>query len=254
MRGKLILIALIAALLPLPSSAFAGGPTTNSDENPYNGYWWNGAWVPGYISIEGWYRRAPTYSYGGAVFYAPNLMEATAAYRGYSLDGYVDGVAMMSPADIGRTVWLRRSGGEWEGPFLVVDCARRGDFWPIAVLREEVVEVGFQTAVRWGMAVGGPGWWHTRTAKISPVEVWVGEWLPRYLTDETMDGPRPIAINYPEWVETGAAFATPLTEHRRRPVWKGDGCWRWQDDRLLCADDFPAEPLTWALEMPEGER
>jgi hypothetical protein len=224
---------------------------TNEDDNRYNGYWWDGWWVPGYISIETWYARAPIYSYGGAVFYAPNVMEGTARYRGYDLEGYLDGVALMSPADIGRTVWLRRPGEAWEGPFLVVDCARRGDMWPIAVVREEVVEVGFQTALRWGMVVGGEGWWRTRSAKLKGVEVWIGDYLPKYLTEPT-DYRMPEAVYYPDWLEDGAEFATPLTEHRRRPVWKGDGCWRWQDDRLLCAEDFQAEPLIWAHDAPGG--
>lgn len=244
MRGRLLIAALALATV-----AWSG----NSDDNPYNGYTWDdGSWVPGYISIETWYTRAPIYSFGGAVFYAPFVMEGTARYRGYSLDGYLDGVAMMSPADIGRTVWLKRPGGEWEGPFLVVDCARRGDMWPIAITRGEVVEVGFSTALRWGMVRGGTWSWRTVTAKIPDVEVYVGESLPRWLTDAAFDEPSAIPVYYPGWLLDNAVFASRETEHRRRPVWKGDGCWRWQDDRLLCADDFPAEPLQWdaRLDLP----
>ena len=77
-------------------------------------------------------------------------MEATAEYRGLSLEGFLDGVALMSPTDIGKTAWIRGPNG-WEGPFLVVDCAQRDDIWPIVRYRREVVEVGWETKERWGL-------------------------------------------------------------------------------------------------------
>lgn len=245
---KILLLAVLALFTIAPS------PSPAADDDPYNGYRWvDGTQVPGYISIEFWYTRAPLYTFGGAVFYAPRVMEATADYRGYSLEGYLDGVAMMSPADIGRTVWLKPPGEPWEGPYLVVDCARRADMWPIAIVRREVVEVGFTTALRWGMVRGSGYSWHTNFARLDGVEVYVGETLPDWLTDPDFEWAfegngsvaGPIPVYYPVWVLDNAIFATRLTEHRRRPVWKGDGCWRWQDDRLLCAEDFPAEPLQW---------
>lgn len=122
-----------------------------SDDTPFNGYWWQGGWwVPGYITAETWYNRTPEYSYGRAVYYAPGVMEATAQVRKMSLDGYLDGVALIPCSEIGETVWLKRPGFEWEGPYLVVDCARRGDAWPIYAFRHEVVEVGWETKTRWG--------------------------------------------------------------------------------------------------------
>lgn len=143
-------ISLFLQFNPLDPS---DGRCFDDDGNPYNGYAWNddpSICVPGLIDIETWYTPAPPYSYGDAVWYAPNVMEGTARYRQLSLEGFVDGVSLMSPSDIGRTVWLRRFGRDWEGPFLVVDCARRGDIWPVIMKRGEVVEVGFQTAAKWG--------------------------------------------------------------------------------------------------------
>lgn len=124
------------------------------NDSMYDGYLWLADptfCVPGMVSMKTWFTPAPPYAYGGAVFYDPHVMEATAEARGLSLDGFVDGVAMMSPADIGRTVWLRRPGHDWEGPYLVVDSAAHQDIYPVIVHRGEIVEVGFQTAVRWNM-------------------------------------------------------------------------------------------------------
>ncbi len=124
------------------------------DDDPYNGYRWSinpDLCVPGLPTIESWFTPAPPYTVGASVWYNPRLMEATAEFRGMSLEGFVDGVSLMSPSDIGRTVWLRRPDHDWEGPFLVVDCARRGDIWPVIMYNGEIVEVGFQTAVKWGL-------------------------------------------------------------------------------------------------------
>ena len=127
---------------------------TPDDDNPYTGYWWKSDpryCVPGIVTMQTWYIPAPPYAFGAAVWYAPHIMEATARFRGLSLDGFLDGVSLMAPSDIGRTVWLRRPGHDWEGPFLVVDTASRSDIWPIITKRKEIVEVGFQTAARWGI-------------------------------------------------------------------------------------------------------
>lgn len=118
------------------------------------------------ISVAAWMTPAPAYSYGGAVWYAPGVMEATCAVRGISTTGFLDGVAMMSPADLGKTVWVRH-GGVWEGPFVVCDCGIRGQVWEMVEVRGEVIEVGWTTAARWGMGPFTGGWKH-------PVEVLVG--------------------------------------------------------------------------------
>jgi hypothetical protein len=121
----------------------------------WNGpYWDRGYLVPGLISQEAWRTPAPRLTIGSATFYSPGLMEAQAPYRGLSLDGFVDGVSLMSPTDIGQTVWIWRPGDglAWEGPFLNLDCSMRADMYTTVIHIGEVVEVGFETAERWGMA------------------------------------------------------------------------------------------------------
>jgi len=102
------------------------------------------------VSYNTWMTGHPAYSEGGATFYAPWMMEGTARYRGMDLDRYVDGVSLMSPADIGREVWIKHN-GEWEGPFLSVDTAQQNHMCQAIQTRGEVVEVGYSTAKRWGM-------------------------------------------------------------------------------------------------------
>ena len=129
-----------------------------TDDSKYNGYMYEyegevtDNWIPGVPTYESWFTPAPKITIGNAYPYGWSVMESTAEYNGFSLEGYVDGVALMSPADQGLPVWLKRPGYDWEGPFLVVDCARRTDFYNVSVHNQEVVEVGFETAVRWGMA------------------------------------------------------------------------------------------------------
>lgn len=108
------------------------------------------------ISEETWLSPMPDYVVGNATFYSPYLMEATARYRGMSLAGYVDGVSLFSPADIGEVVWIRLPGEAlWEGPYLVVDCAQQNHMYAAVVHKGEVVEVSWRTARRWGLIEGG---------------------------------------------------------------------------------------------------
>jgi hypothetical protein len=188
------------------------------DGNPINGYWWRDEfWIPGYPSQESWFTGAPLYSAGGAVFYAPGVMEATAKMRGLSLEGYVDGVAMMSPADIGSMVWINYDG--WEGPFLVVDCARRGDYYPVSVFRAEVVEVGFETALRWGMAEGQYGGWDAIDWKI---EVEVSK-VPPYLLSEDPVDYRDYFLDMIEFTNYDDRYWKPL--YRPASSWRILGEW-----------------------------
>lgn len=154
---------LVILMLILAIDAQAAPPSLNqgcarewlsrdcNDDTPFNGYWSEDGWVPGYPDKESWMRQVPVWSFGNAVFYAPWVMEATAEFHGLSLDGYLGGVALMGCGDIGARVWMRRPGYEWEGPYLAVDCATRGDIFPIILFRREIVEVDFPTAQRWGM-------------------------------------------------------------------------------------------------------
>lgn len=151
------------------------------------------------ISVAAWMSPAPVYSRGSAVWYAPGVMEANCQYRadmsGVTYEewmaGATDGIAMMSPSDLGKTAWIRRE-GIWEGPFRVCDCGVRGQVYEMVVVRGEVVEVGWKTAKRWGLGPFDGGW-------KTDVEVWVGDRENmRYAA-----GVRP--VDYVEWflVEAG---------------------------------------------------
>jgi len=154
------------------------------------------------VTMATWKTPVPQFAQGGAVFYSPGVMETQFVYRGWDPTPYLDGVAMLSPANIGDVVWLKRicilgqssyrlcqgMTGEWEGPFLVVDCSMRGDFYSVAVIRREIVEVGWKTAKRWGMGPFDGGW------RIDDVAVWIGDQPPR--KDQADDTP----IDYRAWV------------------------------------------------------
>ena len=120
------------------------------------------------VSYNTWMTGHPIYSEGGAVFYAPGIMERTAEYRGMDLDRYVDGVSLMSPADI-------------------VDTAQQNHMCQAVQTRGEVVEVGYQTAKRWDMVE----WpkvheWKVdvEVSKVNPMTLEYFGWEPVY---------------YPEW-------------------------------------------------------
>jgi len=134
---------------------------------------------------------APQYAVGNATYYAPWSMEATANIRGMSLDGFLDGVSLMSPADIGETVWIRRPNHDWEGPFLVADCAQGNDIWPAIYYKREIIEVGFVTAVNWGLARLTNTGWEAIGWRVENVQVWKGETRP------TGDIGEP--VHYPDW-------------------------------------------------------
>ena len=139
-----------------------------------------------HVSHNTWMTGHPPYSTGAATFYAPNVMEGTARYRGMDLDGYVDGVSLMSPSDIGKVVWIKYN-GEWEGPFLSVDTAQQNHMCQAIQTRGEVVEVGYQTAQRWGMT----DWPRVHEWK---VDVEVSLIPPVFLKPFGLD-----KVDFPEW-------------------------------------------------------
>lgn len=246
MRLKTLAVPLLALSLVIPQLSTSrpdqeryflrGCP--GEENNPYDGYIWgddSSICVPGLVTIETWYTPAPPYAYGSAVWYAPRVMEATAAYRQLPLDGYLDGVSLMSPSDIGRTVYLKRPGHDWEGPFLVVDCARRGDIWPVITKRGEIVEVGFQTAARWGMVnateydYGYDRPYRSANWKIEGVEVLKMDTIPDWIDHAT-------PIDYVSWWAERAIFSNGndtekpvglnpkyFPEYHPGWLWKGDG-------------------------------
>jgi len=101
---------------------------------------------------------------GTATFYALGVMEKVARYRGFidreyqypvwlKAKGYEGAVAGNSAGDLGRKVWILGPKG-LEGPFLVIDCAQQGHYGE-RVRLGHIVEVDYQTALRWDM-LGGP--------------------------------------------------------------------------------------------------
>jgi hypothetical protein len=207
-------------------------PSWNYDNNNYNGYSWFEMWVPGLATFETQFLRMPKISLGSAVFYAPTVMEATAFYRGISLKGYVGAVAVPFCSEIGHTVWLKRATHPWEGPFIVVDCARRNDIYGQIIYREQVVEVDFNTAVSWGMArYGGTqndGRWSSLTGKENGV-------ILSMVPPEEYDG---IIIDLSHWFLQNVQYAKE-TENRMQiqnykspeitgglPSWLINGTWR----------------------------
>ena len=138
------------------------------------------------VTYKTWMTGHPIYSTGAATFYAPNIMTGTARYRGLSLEGFVDGVSLMSPSDIGKSVWIKHD-GVWEGPFLNVDTAQQNHMCQAVQTRGEVVEVGYRTAQRWGMT-DWPKVYEWKT----PVEVSLIP--PVYLDAYNIE-----TVYYPEW-------------------------------------------------------
>ncbi len=95
-------------------------------------------------------------SYGKAMFYNPGVMETVLENR---LDtGVVDHcpecvgfVAMLRAGDLNRRVWIQLSDSTVEGPFQVIDAA---DQKHVHMLLDKmwVVDVDYETAMRWRMA------------------------------------------------------------------------------------------------------
>lgn len=183
--SRLLLTFLIALL-----SAFAIVVNQASAAPDCNTYIDRGYCVPGYISNETWWTPAPKHSVGKAVWYAPYLMSATAEWRTQSMDGFAGGVAMMSPADIGQVVWLKRPDHVWEGPFLVVDVSSTIHMWTTITKNEEVVEVDFHTALRWGLVEGNENNYSINAYMVRDVEVYKGLHPP-------FENSKP--VDYVEW-------------------------------------------------------
>jgi len=180
MSIKALIILLIGCL------AYAPFPACQ-DETPswlYDSYCWQGYPIPGLPDYATQYSPQPTLVMGKALFYAPYVMEATAEWRGLSLEGYLGGVATMTCGLLGEPVWLRRPGFNWEGPYRVVDCARRNDLYGLIVYWGDSVEVDWKTAQRWGMVAGT---WEDWT---------VGQWMIRGVLTSSVE-PTRLALNEP---------------------------------------------------------
>ena len=182
----LLLVAICGGFAPFPAY---------QDETPnwlYDGYCWQDYPIPGLPDYATQYSPQPTLVMGKALFYAPYVMEATARYRGLSLDGYLGGVATMTCGSWGEPVWLKRPEHNWEGPYRVVDCARRNDLYGLITYWGDSVEIDWKTARRWGMVSGAWDDWavnawmlrgvltsHTDPAELPPDEpiVQLSDWF-----------------------------------------------------------------------------
>ena len=173
-------IKVLIILLLIECLAYAPFPACQ-DETPswlYDGYCWHNYPIPGLPSYATQYSVQPNLIVGKALFYAPFVMEATANWREMSLDDYLGTVALMTCGSLGEPVWLKRPDHDWEGPYRVVDCARRNDLYGLIVYWNDSVEVDWKTAKRWGMVSGTwKNWtvneWMIRdvlTSRINPAE------------------------------------------------------------------------------------
>jgi hypothetical protein len=103
----------------------------------------------------GYWERTPLPQTGLATFYAQGMMEHVLDVRAghgqiFACPECVGTVALLRAGDIGRKVWLQPPGGERIGPFMVIDCARQEDVWPL-VERNWVVDVSFEVGQFWAM-------------------------------------------------------------------------------------------------------
>ena len=190
-EGVLTAAPLIAETLQaeytMPTSSFTLSPTlTLGPTATTDGYFWLGKyWIPGIVSYKTLHLSMPDLVIGVAVSYAPGVMERVAKNTGRSYEGYIGAVALELCSDVGKSVWLKRPGYDFEGPFLVIDCAKPEDLYGNVVYEGIAVEVDYNTAVRWGtfVTIG------TVVSKLPPDQI-TGEprdfrlWFLRYVEFE----------------------------------------------------------------------
>lgn len=173
------------------------GNTHSSLENGYCDK--DGYWVPGFITEQFHGQTAtPQHTIGNVVWYSPHLMEDMMQRHGRDINAYLDGIAMMSKSDVGSTIWLRRPSQDWEGPYIVVDSVQRQHMFSAVEYRGEVAEIGFRTALRWGMIKGIEESWNVIAYRLDGVEVYKSESPPS--TDS-------VPISYQQWWRENVRFA-----------------------------------------------
>ena len=132
------------------------------NEDPYDGVWYpygEGFCSPGVVSFDFWHNTpSPRYSIGLLTYYADGVMDRVLVNRGMTLpDGYKGAVAMPMCDDVGETVWLRRPGESFDGPFLVADCSARLHLYYSITQLGMVAEVDWETSRRYNMQGGMSG-------------------------------------------------------------------------------------------------
>lgn len=154
-----------------------------------------GNWIPGFVSYSTWTDVMPQYTIGGFTWYAQGMMEAQVANRGLDPQ-HVRGIALESCAEVGETVWLKPPGFDWQGPFIVVDCARREHMYTQVVYMQSVGEIGFQTALDWNLIYYENGELKVNWYRLDNVEVYIG----------STPAPSGSPINYRSWWMNNAMF------------------------------------------------
>lgn len=110
------------------------------------------------VALSVWMTPMPKHSQGWLVLYGnERLSIANAVYRGYDITDYACGLAVMSPSDLGKTVWVKAPGADWFGPCLAVDTSGRADFFANVYHRGEIAEVDIRAAEELGFRYGVQG-------------------------------------------------------------------------------------------------
>ncbi len=173
-----------------------------------HGYCQSGIFIPGLPTYETWMEPAPIHNEGNAVWYNPEVMQEVAGNKGIVLSTMdpsspiLDGVAVMSPADVGKTVWIFRNEA-WEGPYLAIDTTNRQHMFRSIDHVEETIEISFETANRWGWIVRNEDGSIDRlnSKKIEEVEICIGP-DPSVCADTE-------PVDYPTWWRDMARFENP---------------------------------------------
>jgi len=95
------------------------------------------------VALYIWLQPFPNYVYGNIVNYGNQyLVEVNAQYRNYDLSLYPNrcGVSLMSPSDLGKSVWIKLPSGIWI-QCVSIDAGAWIDYYDLIYLKEEIVEV-----------------------------------------------------------------------------------------------------------------
>lgn len=103
-----------------------------------------------------YHERSSLPAFGKAMYYNPGVMETVLENRiemgevDFCIDcvGYA---AMLRRGDLNNRIWIQLPDGTVEGPFLVIDVADLRHV-PMLLKREWVVDVDYETAMRWRMS------------------------------------------------------------------------------------------------------
>ena len=137
------------ATLPAPDPAWGidvPWEVDCTDDDIYNGYMNQGYCVPGWVSWESSHFRNPRGFGGGMSSYAQGVMEIVCNYRNLPCKNYRGAAAVMGCGNIGNTAYVRREGGEWWGPLLIVDCTGQKDAFVNILVHGLAIEVDYETA------------------------------------------------------------------------------------------------------------